>query len=94
MARGDSPLIQASKEISAEAITEAALNAQIQDLIAEGYTEGRNVAFSENAERSGKIVGFNKKRSGFYSAERYPLLVKWDGEIETFEYSKDFLILK
>lgn len=86
--------LRAAKELSKVVISQEEIEAQKVTLIAEGYAEHARVSLSGSSERKGEIVGFNTNQSGFYPANRYPLLVKWDNESEVFEYSKEFLILE
>lgn len=86
--------LQAAQEISKVQITSEEIDKQIQQLKAEGFDEGIGVRMVATPERKGTIVGFNRNQSGFYSADRYPLLVRWSGEKEVFEYSKEFLTIE
>jgi hypothetical protein len=51
------------------------------------YPIGTRVKFLSDTRRVGVVIGYNKNFVGFYPASRYPIIIKWDGEEELFEYN-------
>jgi len=68
-------------------------NQAVQEAINAGYIKGKPVTFIYDNKRTGTIIAYNENMRGFYSADSYPVIVQWKGELRPFEYGTDDLQL-
>ena len=76
---------------SKTAITEVGI--AIEDAQRLGFASGKKVMLSNDPIREvGVVTGFNTSTVGFYTGDRYPIIVKW--KRGTFEYGAGSLTLE
>lgn len=69
-----------------------AVRAAIEDAQRQGFASGKGVILNHDPTKEvGKVIKFNSSTIGFYTGDRYPIVVKF--ERGTFEYSADNLTL-
>jgi len=71
-------------KVSKEDVDEA-----IKDAKSKGFEIGTRVIFFDDHTDIGKVVKFNTSTIGFYTGDRYPIIVKF--ERGTFEYDAECL---
>lgn len=70
----------------------AEITSKIKKVRKDGFIIGKRVTLKADQKHQGVIVGYNEKSFGFYSGNKYPIIVKLDNGSE-FEYDEDSLIL-
>jgi len=68
-------------------VTKEAVEASIEKAKQLGFKEGGKVIFNNDKTDVGVMLRFNTSTVGFYTGDRYPLIVKF--ERGTFEYETD-----